>query len=168
MAFNRLSSTNAKIQQIEEKWIAMEAKGFDLEQRVSDIQDATTKIPLLEQEIQKLKIHMEDLENRNRRNNLRLYGLPENIEGSDMVPFLQKLLPELLDLHSSSSPLNIQRAHRLGRLLPSSNKPRGIIMLFLEFTELMQVLRAVRLKRRLVWSGHNIYISQDVSNATNA
>lgn len=41
-------------------------------------------------------------------------------------------------------------------------------MLFLEFTELMNVLRAVKSKRRLSWSGHNIFISQDVSNATNA
>lgn len=38
-------------------------------------------------------------------------------------------------------------------------------MLFLEFTDLMRVLQAARVKRRLVWSGHTIFISQDISNA---
>ena len=160
-------STNEKLQQIEDRWLTMESKMFDMEQRVSSLQDITTKVPFLEQEISKLKLHTEDLENRNRRNNLRLYGLPEALEGQNLLEFLKKFLPDLLGLPLSPA-LNIQRAHRLGRHQQQSTRPRGIIMLFLEFTDLLRVLKAAREKHHLNWSGHKIFISQDLSNATNA
>ena len=160
-------STTAKLQQIEDRWLSMESKMLEMEHRVSSLQDVVVKIPLMEQEISKLKSHTEDLENRNRRNNLRLYGLPEALEGENLLTFLKKFLPDLLDLPESPS-LNIQRAHRLGRIQQQSTKPRGIIMLFLEFTDLLRVLNAAREKRHLVWSGQRLFISQDLSNATNA
>lgn len=60
-----MSTTKEKLQQIEDRWITLEAKVFDVEHRISDLHDVCTKIPMLEQEIQRLKFHTEDLENRN-------------------------------------------------------------------------------------------------------
>ena len=55
-----MASTNEKLQQIEDRWLYMESKMFDMEQRVSSLQDVAIRVPLLEQEISKLNLHTED------------------------------------------------------------------------------------------------------------
>lgn len=124
----------------------------------------------LEKEVRNLKQHTEDLENRNRRNNLRIYGLPESLEGDDPVSSFTTFLPKLLDMPSTTS-LSIQRAHRLGPRPSLSTSPvrqRGVIILFLKFTDLLSVLSAPRAKRQISWLGQKVFLSQDVSNATAA
>ncbi|KAJ8358019.1 hypothetical protein AAFF_G00043480 [Aldrovandia affinis] len=49
----------------------------------------------------------DDLENRSRRSNLRVVGLPEQAEGKDAESFLEKWIPEVLGLEHFSTPLII-------------------------------------------------------------
>lgn len=44
----------------------------------------------MEYEILTLKDKVDDLENRSRRNNLRLVGFPEGVEGRDAVSFVEE------------------------------------------------------------------------------
>lgn len=62
-----------------------------------------------------------NLENRNRRSNLRLAGLPEKAENGDAEEFLQKWLPEVLGPDTFLNPVITERAHRLpGQQAPNT------------------------------------------------
>lgn len=122
----------------------------------------------LKSQVSTLQKQVEDLENRNRRNNLRIYGLVEGSEGSDPPAFFKSFLPKLLHMPEDTN-LNIQRAHRLGRLpssASSSQRPRGVILYFLEYTDLLKVLSAVKLIQRVTWSGSTLFFAQDYAKAT--
>lgn len=53
-----------------------------------------------------------DLENRNRQYNLRIFNLPEDVEGNDCRMYLENLLPGLLCLNFSER-FEIDKAHRI-------------------------------------------------------
>ena len=127
-----MEETTRTLQHLDEKWSVLESRVVLVEQKVESFNATSSRVSNLESEVALLKRHAEDLENRNRRNNLRIYGLPESLEGSNPTTFFQTFLPKLLGL-PSTSPLNIQRAHRLGPEITS--KPRGIILFFLQFTD---------------------------------
>lgn len=74
----------------------------------------------------------EDLQNRHRRHNLRLYQVHEGSEGRDMVAFIKKLLPTVLtDLPLTEADIRIDRAHRaLMPKLKENDPPRSIVIKF--------------------------------------
>lgn len=55
---------------------------------------------------------MDEAENRNRRNNLRIVGLPEGVEGKNPTVFVEDLLKGLLPEAQFSPFFTVQRAHR--------------------------------------------------------
>ena len=63
-------------------------------------------------------------ENRQRRLNLRLVGLPENREKGDLVSFLNMWLPDLLGQEHFPIPPSINQAFRLPKVATSkANNP---------------------------------------------
>lgn len=147
---------------------SLDSRKSIVEQQVSDMQDVSARISSLEKDVLFLRKSAEDLENRNRRNNIHLYGLLEGIEGGDPVSFFTSFLPKLLDLPAATS-LNMQRVHRLGPYLSFSSTPSkacGVILLFLQFTDLLQVLNAAKIKKQLSWSKARLFLSQDVPTVT--
>ena len=108
-----VEETNKTLSVLQEKWSFMDKRVFELEQGVISVEQVSTTVQSLQVEITSLKRQTEELENRNRRNNLRIYGLAENEEGGNPIEFFKNFLPKILGL-PLSSPLNIQRAHRLG------------------------------------------------------
>ncbi|KAI4901974.1 hypothetical protein NFI96_006075 [Prochilodus magdalenae] len=71
-------------------------------------------------EVKNLTTKCEDLEGRQRRNNIRLFGVPEGIEGPRPTEFVSELLQELLRLEQK--PI-LDRAHRSLRAKPKSSEP---------------------------------------------
>lgn len=69
---------------------------------------------------------IDDLENRSRRSNLRLLGLPEKSEGNDACTFLENWLPEALDMEPLRKPLAIERAHRIGYMRKTAADAKSI------------------------------------------
>lgn len=61
----------------------------------------------------KLLAKTSDLESQGRRNNIRIIGLPESIEGPTPTMFFSKLLVELLGEEILESPPELDRVHRL-------------------------------------------------------
>lgn len=80
-----VEETNNRMQFLEEKWSTLDNRTILLEHQASEIQVNSQRISSLEKTVLSLQQHTEDLENRNRRNNLRIYGLPESLEGDDAV-----------------------------------------------------------------------------------
>ncbi len=102
-----------------------------------------------------------DLENRSRRNNLRLVGLPEKEEGSDACAFLEKFLPETLELGESVTPLIIERAHRIPSSAQKNRQdgkvqPRTVIMKFLNFKQKETCSKGCKEKGVIAYKGSNL------------
>lgn len=56
---------------------------------------------------------MDDAENRNRRNNLRIVGMAEGAEGPNPIVFVEDLLRNLLPNAQYSPYYTVKRAHRV-------------------------------------------------------
>lgn len=94
-----------------------------------------------------LQNKLSDQESRSRRNNIRLYGVPESEtpDGSSITLFVEKLI--MTELGNSleiqrGAELGIERAHRaLGSRPPPGAPPRSIVVRFLRFTTKEKVLK---------------------------
>lgn len=73
--------------------------------------------------------YLEDLDNRNRRNNLRVRGVPEAV--TDLIPAAQKLFQSLLP-DSPVAAFSCDRIHRAHRPKPPDHKPPRDIVLCLK------------------------------------
>ncbi|RXN13062.1 LINE-1 type transposase domain-containing 1 [Labeo rohita] len=66
------------------------------EERIASVENSTESLQAtvadLQKKLSEMSARIDDLENRGRRCNLRLVGLPEGTEGSDLVHFFEKWL----------------------------------------------------------------------------
>ncbi|KAJ1177278.1 hypothetical protein NDU88_002539 [Pleurodeles waltl] len=112
-----------------------------LEQRITAVETPATLTEDRDQELIYLHSKVVDLEDRSRRDNIRLLGFPEEIEGADVQSFLKNILPQLTGL-AFNPPLEFQRSHRLGpKHREGANNPRPIIACFLRHTQARQLLQ---------------------------
>lgn len=119
----------------------------DAEQRIADNEDRNmdlTKVLFHLMCKQKcLEEKCEGLEGRSRRNNLRIYSVPEKTEGSNMIEFIEKLIREQLNIREE---IYIERAHRAVATGVSTGRAadftRSIIVYFRSFKEKQRVLYA--------------------------
>lgn len=84
-----------------------------------DVTSLQSRVKSLEKMVEVLYDRVAEQEDRSRRSNLRLVGLPKKSEGSDMCGFLETWLRETLGECFTSSRF-VERAHRIG---PLSSKP---------------------------------------------
>lgn len=97
----------------------------------NDIQEQNEKIDKREQS--KIRDKLEDLEPRSRRNNLRIYGIPEDTEKGQTLTFVKDWLSSELSIETD---LQIQWALAAKRKAdkPKADKPpRSVIVNFLQY-----------------------------------
>ena len=132
-----------------------------------------TSVKKLEDEIKALKINqreqaykLEEQENRDRRKNIRIRGVPETTEAEDLSETIRKICNPILE-REITSPLKIERAHRIRRARERAQEyPRDIIVRFESWEEKNQLWRKLRGKSPLEFDQHNIQIYQDLSQET--
>jgi len=115
---------------------AQKANLTEAQERIAELEewktDAGEMMGMLEQKIQ-MREKITDLEGRSRRNNIRIFGVPEDTEGSSTSKYVEHLLKQELQLPEDME-LHIQRAHRALAPKPDPNaSPRSIIANFLKF-----------------------------------
>ena len=138
------------------------------EQQISDAEDNVnellTKVSTLENTVKTLTDKVDDLECRSRRNNVRLVGLPEKAGGQNAATFLERWLLEALGLEPREAPV-IERAHRIGTLPsnPSVGRPRTHIMKVLNFRDKERVLKAARIKGKILYGIVEVRLHPDLS-----
>lgn len=104
-----------------------------------------------------------DLESRSRRNNLRIYGVPEGKEGRSVSEFVANLLIKQLKLPEGTEP-QIQRAHRaLAPRPPHNAAPRSIIVNFLQSNTKEMVLRKAW-EQKVEMEGKRLYFDNDYAS----
>ncbi|KAJ1137764.1 hypothetical protein NDU88_004160 [Pleurodeles waltl] len=84
-----------------------------LDQQVATVETQVASWTDKDQELLHLHSRLIGLEDRSCRNNVRLLGFPEGVEGTDLFSYLRETLPKLTEI-TFDPPLEFQRAHRLG------------------------------------------------------
>uniref|UniRef100_A0A3P8U783 L1 transposable element RRM domain-containing protein n=1 Tax=Amphiprion percula TaxID=161767 RepID=A0A3P8U783_AMPPE len=150
-----------------------------LEKQNANIDEAQTRIADLEATcigmkdtlLSTIKQNMEmrnklvDLEGRRRRNNLRIYGVPEGKEGKSVQDFVSELLKTHIKLPEGVQ-LQIQRAHRALISKPAATAtPRSIIVNFLQFQVKEMVLR-MAWQTKIELDGKRLYFDNDYTSET--
>lgn len=121
----------------------------EAEERIAGVENSTESlhatVAVLQKKVNEMTAHIDDLENRGRRCNLRLLGLPEGTEGSDPVRFFEKWLPDYLKITTKAGRIKLDRAHHsLVSLQGPAQRPRPVIIKFHNFTDKQRVLDAAR------------------------
>ena len=120
---SELQSQNASITEAQTRIADLESVCLELKDTLITVVKQSTE----------MRDKIIDLESRSRRNNLRIYGIPEGKEGKSVAHFVSELLKKHLGLPPGVE-LQIQRAHRA--LIPkptATATPRSIIVNFLQF-----------------------------------
>ncbi|KAJ1150653.1 hypothetical protein NDU88_003443 [Pleurodeles waltl] len=131
-----------------------------LEAHMSTVQDR-------DQDLLYLQNKITDLEDRSRRDNIRLFGIQENEEGPDVQTFLGSVLPKLTSLTFDPS-LELQRAHRVGPKRPDgTSRPHPIIACLLRHAQARQLLHASRNHGPFRMEKYEIRMTADYSKDTN-
>ena len=163
-----LAPVNASLGAIQSTMDLHARRITDVEAGLSDYSD---RIVVLESDYATLKTEynalvdkVDDLENRSRRSNLRVVGIPEKMEGLYPAKFMTELFTEILGPEFFPTPLKLDRAHRLGRANAAggdNNRARAFIVLFHNYQDKERVFG----KRRdnLCFRGHKIFFYPDFS-----
>ncbi|KAJ4945329.1 hypothetical protein JOQ06_013855 [Pogonophryne albipinna] len=135
-----------------------------LEQRVGanedNVHECVARVKQLEKDNSFLMSKVDDLENRSRRSNLRFVGIQESAEGSDIIGFMSRLIPQLLGPDAFPTLPIIERAHRSPTARQNS---RAIMIELLNFQDKVKILRLAREKKSLDYNGKHISIYPDFS-----
>lgn len=128
-----------------------------------------TELSSMKSTVEQLTDKMDDLENRSRRNNLRVVGLPETILMKDLQRFCELDLPHALGIDRSC---RVERAHRIGRNDPARTSsrndgnlpPRQVIMRFLDYNDKVDIIRSFRRRAEpLMLKGSKVLLFEDFS-----
>lgn len=131
----QLESVNGRLDEAERRIMVVEASS----------EDAQSRACTLEKQVATLTEHIDDLENRGRRKNIRILGLREEVEGANAVTFLESWIPKFLGLHTKSGRIKIERAHRTPAPKPGAkDRPRPLIVRFHNYGDKQRVLDASR------------------------
>lgn len=113
-----------------------------------------------------MQCHIEDLDNRGRRHNLCIHGLPESVEGELLTPTVISLFNSLLD-RPPQSPIDMERIHRA--LRPRSREgepPRDVVCCLVDYLLKEDILRKARNRYHFKFDGTPIQMYQDLSGIT--
>lgn len=110
--------------------------------------------------------HMEDLDNRGRRQNIRVRGVPESIEPIQIDAALTAIFNALLE-RDKETPIDLVRAHRALRTRATADtNPRDIICCLASFKLKEEILSRARTQDEIVFQGNQISLYQDLAPQT--
>lgn len=160
--FDKLEQTLQVVQssqrELLEKVETVEERVLDHESRITCLEKAVSG---LKDENNALRLKVDDLEGRSRRNNIKIIGIPEQEEGGKPTEFIEALIPKLFGKDSFQSPVVIDRAHRTLRPPPTAGaKPRAIIARVHFYREKELILR-LRRERQLEYKGNKVLMFPD-------
>ncbi|KAJ1126570.1 hypothetical protein NDU88_004977 [Pleurodeles waltl] len=146
--------------------VGFQSQVSGLDQRVTILEAHVASWTDRDQELLHLRSKLTDLEDRSRRNNIRLLGFPEGTEGTNTLSYLQDMLPKLTDI-TFDPPLEFERVHRLcPKRQDGKGRPRPIIACLLRHGQACQLLQAARAQGPLRLGTLEIRLSDNFSKET--
>ena len=165
-----LAPISASLERVKSSLDSHEERIHDTEIGLNDhsdrIEAIETTCATLLAENERLKNKVENLENRSRRPNLRVVGIPENLEGPDTIKFTTEFFEEVLGKEFFPHPVIISCAHRVGPKLtadsgPSPKRPSIFLVPFHSFQNKHRII--TRKQEQLFFRGHTVFFHEDVS-----
>ncbi|KAJ1216345.1 hypothetical protein NDU88_003948, partial [Pleurodeles waltl] len=151
----------------------METRTEELE---IEVKAATAQTTTQGQQISDIQWKLEDAENRQRRNNLRILGIAEDLEGQDTRAYIASLFKQAFpDLNGWDWEKEIQRAHRFPLMkkkqaLTATNRdqsyPRAIIVYFGNFLLRQAVFEKAHRNSKVTVEGVSFFSRPDFAHAT--
>ena len=130
-----------------------------VKQLTEQIQDLTARMRQVEG-------RAEDAEGRSRRNNLRVVGLPEGIEGRDPIQYAETWLKVIASENALTPHFSVERAHRIpGRRPPPGSAPRPMLIKLLHFRDRDIILRSCRASGPIKIENSSVMIFPDYTAA---
>lgn len=149
------------IQRITERTTAVETRVSDLEDQSGVLQKDTRRHT---QQITTLMAKVDDLENRSRRNNIRMVGIPEKVEGANPTEYFEGWLRNTFGKDILSPLFAVERAHRVPmRPLPPGAPPRSVLVKVLHYRDRDIILRKARELSDVRMNGSRIAFYPDFS-----
>lgn len=130
---------------------------------VADVQDA---IKNHEDVLNSYRDQLNDYENRDRRQNIRIKGLPESIQTPELISTVQKIFCHILGDFAPEI-IELDWAHRI----PSHNAqkvetPRDVICKVHKYAVKESIMKMARSKPEIVFDGINLALYPDISRRT--
>lgn len=139
----------------------MEENMFNIERWDIGLKDTLTQLLTKQRALQE---KVTDLEGRSRRNNIRIYGNPEDAEGTSAVTFIKNFIETELGSDLGRG-LEIERAHcALVPKPPPGAPPRSMVVRFLQFSVKERTLQAAW-KKELQVQNKRVYFDHDYATA---
>ncbi len=134
-----IQATNNSVKELREELEAIATTAKQTRDRVDSVQTVTD----LRNQLERLTEKMTDMEDRSRRNSVRLVGLPEGAEGSNAAGYLRvhfsKWIPSL-----KGHDIEIDWAHRVYDGGRGSDRPRTLIFRVLRWHDRSEILKGAR------------------------
>ncbi len=142
-----IQATNKSVKELREEFEAIATETKQTRDRIDSVQAAAREdrrtVTDLKNQLERLTEKMTDIEDRCRRNNVRLVGLPEGVEGPDAAGFLRvnlsKWIPSL-----RGRDIEIDHAHRVYDGGRGSDRPRTLIFRVLRRHDRSEILKGAR------------------------
>lgn len=132
----------------------------------TSIQHLQTSSQAQSSQLRDIQRHMEDLDNRGRRHNIRVRGIPESVENAQITKATIAIFNDLLG-RPPETPIEFERLHRAlrprGR---ESDPPRDVICCLINFQLKEEILHRARDRHSLLYQGAEIKLFQDLSPIT--
>lgn len=139
--------TTSSLTEIKQQITSIECRLSSLENTVHKVSDLTGNVETVIDTVQEVKENVcktnegladvvDDMNNRMRRNNLIIKGLPE--EEHEGYAESERIVKKFFSTHLKIEAGDIERAHRLGKPRPDFNRP--IIVKFLNFKSKLEAL----------------------------
>lgn len=142
----------------------------EAEGRIDEVENTLMAVSSLLKKLVKRNASLErkltDQEGRARRDNIRIYGIPEGDEGDNMTDFVQNLFKVSLDLPPDMN-IAIERAHRAltAKSADPEAKPRSIVAKFASHAVKEEVIRIAWQKKKVFHNENRYYVDHDYPTA---
>lgn len=154
-----LLATQATLLEHANRITAVENMSSDHDDRLLKLEQLTTKLEDANKVLQEKVI---DLEARSRRQNIKIVGLPENVESGRLIDFVSNLFPTLFGKEHFPRPIKVDHAHRLGsRQANTANRPRVLIARIHDVRIKELIMQQARQQAPLKYQGQRIHIFPD-------
>ncbi len=142
-----IQATNNTVKELRAELEAIATAAKQTRDRVDSVQAAAREdrrtVTDLRNQLERLTEKMTDIEDRSRRNNVRLVGLPEGAEGSDVAGFLRVNLSKWIPSLKGRN-IEIDWAHRVYDGRKNSDRPRTLIFHVLRWHDRSEILKGAR------------------------
>lgn len=156
----QISANHAAIAKHDQTIQAIETSMNDFHGRLTTLETAVGKF---KKENEQLQLKVDDLENRSRRCNVRITGIPEGAEANQPTSFIESCLGEIFGPDTFPRPLTVDRAHRLAVQRRRDGAPRPFIACIHHFQMKQRIMQLAREKGPLSYRGSEIHIYADYS-----